>query len=60
MRENGIPNFPDPSEEGGIGLDMNELGLSGPDDPKLKAAEEKCKQFQPGGPGGGTNDRKSG
>ncbi|GIJ50885.1 hypothetical protein Val02_77710 [Virgisporangium aliadipatigenens] len=51
MRENGIPDFPDPSEEGGIALDLDKLGLSGPDDPRLKAAEEACKQYMPEGPG---------
>ncbi|GAA4717508.1 hypothetical protein Prum_020440 [Phytohabitans rumicis] len=59
MRANGVPNFPDPSEDGGIALDMSKLGLSGPDDPKLKAAEEKCKSFQPEGPEGGSKDQRT-
>lgn len=59
IRENGVPNFPDPSEEGGIALDMDKLGLSGPDDPKLKAAEEKCRSIMPGGgPGGARTTKK--
>jgi hypothetical protein len=52
MRENGIPDFPDPSEDGGIQLDIGKLGLDGPDDPRLKAAEEACKQYMPEGPAG--------
>ena len=42
MRENGVPNFPDPEEDGlmRIGPDV---GLD-PNDPTFKAAEEKCQQ----------------
>jgi hypothetical protein len=60
MRENGVPNFPDPSG-GGFQLDMNELGMSGPDDPKLKAAEEACNDLMPGpGPGATRESRSEG
>jgi len=59
MRENGVPNFPDPSEDGGIALDMGKLGLSGPDDPKLKGAEEKCKSVMPAGPEGGSKNQRN-
>lgn len=58
MRENGVPNFPDPSENGGFQLDMNELGLDGPDDPKLKAAEDKCRSIMPGPEGGQSRTEK--
>lgn len=48
MRENGVPNFPDPSEDGGMRLDMGKLGMD-PDDPRFKAAEQACAQFRPSG-----------
>jgi hypothetical protein len=52
MRENGVENFPDPKEDGGIviqggGPDSND-GLN-PDDPTFKAAQEKCAANLPGG-----------
>ncbi|MCD0453269.1 hypothetical protein LO762_29410 [Actinocorallia sp. API 0066] len=40
MRENGVPNFPDPSPDGGIQL-TPETGVN-PSDPAFKAAEAKC------------------
>jgi hypothetical protein len=52
VRDNGIPNFPDPQDDGSSRFDPNKLGLSGPDDPKLKAAFEKCRQLQPSPPPG--------
>lgn len=42
MRENGYPTFPDPDPSGKIKLDVGALGAS-PDDPKFKAAMEKCR-----------------
>ncbi|MFC6017997.1 hypothetical protein ACFP2T_17480 [Plantactinospora solaniradicis] len=53
MRDNGFPTWPDPEADGSMRVDLDKLGLSGPDDPKLKAAEEKCRQFQPSAPAGG-------
>ncbi|MBF9131522.1 hypothetical protein I0C86_21525 [Plantactinospora sp. S1510] len=53
MRDNGFPGWPDPEADGSMRVDFEKLGLSGPDDPKLKAAEEKCRQFQPATPAGG-------
>jgi hypothetical protein len=52
VRDNGIPEFPDPQDDGSSRFDPNKLGLSGPDDPKLKAAFEKCRQLQPSAPPG--------
>ena len=49
MRANGVPNFPDPGADGRLSVNLNDLGLT-PDDPKMKAAEEACKQFRPSGP----------
>jgi hypothetical protein len=46
MRDNGVENFPDPSEEGGISIQGEGLN---PDDPTLKAAHEKCASILPGG-----------
>jgi hypothetical protein len=50
MREHGLPNFPDPEANGGLMLD-EKSGIK-PDDPKFKAAQEACKQYQPSGKGG--------
>lgn len=50
MREHGLPNFPDPDPNGGLMLNKDS-GIT-PDDPKFKAAQEACKQFQPSGTGG--------
>lgn len=54
MRDNGFPGWPDPEADGSMRVDFGKLGLSGPDDPKLKAAEEKCRQFRPSAPAGGS------
>lgn len=58
MRENGVPNFPDPEPGGGIRLDGDELG-TGPGDPTFDKAEEKCAKFMPN-PDGGTQRKSSG
>ncbi|NUU21371.1 MAG: hypothetical protein HOV68_07620 [Streptomycetaceae bacterium] len=50
MRANGVPNFPDPSADGGAMIDQSQMGMT-PDDPKFKAAQQACAQFQPNGPG---------
>jgi hypothetical protein len=53
MRENGVPDFPDPSAEGGIRLDAGKLG-AGPGDPVFDKAQQKCDKYMPrpddGGP----------
>ncbi len=46
MRDHGIPNFPDPTDQG-LQVDNDKLGLSGPDDPKFKAAHEACSRLMP-------------
>lgn len=48
MRENGIPNFPDPNPDGGISIDSKKLGTS-PDSPVWKKAEAACAQYVPKG-----------
>jgi hypothetical protein len=45
VRENGVPNFPDPNAKGGFEL----RGISaGPDDPKLEAAMDACRGLSQG------------
>ncbi|MFY1689231.1 hypothetical protein [Plantactinospora sp. WMMB782] len=41
MRENGVPNFPDPQPDGTMQLGQGS-GIK-PDDPKVEAAMEKCR-----------------
>jgi hypothetical protein len=48
MRDNGVPNFPDPQSGGGIRIDES-IG----NDPDFQAAQQKCeKEFLPGAPAG--------
>ncbi|WBB65942.1 hypothetical protein [Micromonospora sp. WMMD812] len=44
MRENGVPEFPDPQPDGGIQLRLDVVNMK---DPKVKAAMEKCRQYAP-------------
>ncbi|MFC0503981.1 hypothetical protein [Micromonospora costi] len=44
MRENGVPEFPDPQPDGGIQLRLDQVNIK---DPKVKAAMEKCRQYAP-------------
>jgi hypothetical protein len=46
MRENGVPNFPDPDANGQIRIDGNKLGI-GPEDPKFAAADKACDKYRP-------------
>ena len=48
MRENGVPDFPDPQPNGSIQLDRGKLG-TGPGEPAFDKAQEKCSQFLPEG-----------
>jgi hypothetical protein len=47
MRENGVPDFPDPEADGSIRINKDMLGGKGPNDPTFKAAQEKCQHFAP-------------
>jgi hypothetical protein len=47
MRENGVPEFPDPQPDGGIRIDGSMA-----DDPDLQAADRKCKALMPERPKG--------
>jgi hypothetical protein len=51
MRENGVPEFPDPSEDGGIRIDGTKGGGLDPNSEAFKKAEAACKEFQPKRPG---------
>lgn len=44
MRASGVPNFPDPSSQGGIDLGS---GLN-PQSPAFQAAQGKCRKYLPG------------
>ncbi|WP_341718095.1 hypothetical protein QQG74_30665 [Micromonospora sp. FIMYZ51] len=46
MRENGVPDFPDPAPDGRIQVDRNKF-RSDLDDSTFKAAMEKCRQHVP-------------
>jgi hypothetical protein len=66
MRDNGFPTFPDPNADGGLAIDPSKLGITGKpeDDPKYRAADQKCQQYKPtpppGGGGGGTTTNTEG
>lgn len=55
MRDNGVENFPDPQDNGGITVQAggpgSDNGLN-PDDPTFQAAQEKCKSILPDGGAG--------
>jgi hypothetical protein len=48
MRENGVPDFPDPGPNGEIRIDKGKGG-TGPGDPEFEAAQQACAQFRPSG-----------
>jgi hypothetical protein len=50
MRDNGVPNFPDPGGGGG-GVNLEGTGIN-PQSPAFKAARQACRKFTPGGAGG--------
>jgi hypothetical protein len=52
MRLSGVPNFPDPKPGGGF-LFHTGAGVD-PSSAAFKAAQAKCKQFMPPGPGSGS------
>jgi hypothetical protein len=51
MRSHGVPHFPDPKAGGGF-LFRTSAGVD-PSSPAFNAAQAKCKQFLPAGPGSG-------
>ena len=50
MRDNGVPNFPDPTDEG-LQVDNDKLGVD-PNGEVYQAAQEKCADSMPKGPDG--------
>ncbi|GAA1770537.1 hypothetical protein [Luedemannella helvata] len=54
MRENGVPNMPDPQPDGRMLIDRG-AGVD-PESSAYKAAQDKCRNLLPGGvaPGGGS------
>lgn len=63
MRDHGIKDFPDPSPDGGMRIEMRPGSDMDPQNPKFQAAEEACKSLRPGGKGpigGASGDEKSG
>ena len=48
MRENGVPNFPDPNPDGSLSLDGQKIGM-GPGDPTFDKAEQACSKYRPSG-----------
>lgn len=59
MRENGVPNFPDPTDQG-LQIDNDKLGMN-PDDPRFKTADQACAKLMPAPPsGGGAPTRSNG
>lgn len=48
MRDNGVPDFPDPGPDGQFSLTHGEGGID-QDDPEFRAAMEECRDLAPGG-----------
>lgn len=48
MRENGVPDFPDPNPDGSIHFGAEKNGV-GPGNPTFDKAQEKCSQYRPSG-----------
>ena len=48
MRDNGVPNFPDPNADGSIRLEGDKVGM-GPGDPTFDKADEACSKYRPKG-----------
>jgi hypothetical protein len=48
MRDNGVPDFPDPDADGNMRLDGDKIGM-GPGDPTFDRADQACAKFRPQG-----------
>ena len=48
MRDNGVPDFPDPQPDGSVRLDGSKLG-TGPGNPTFDKADEACSKHRPSG-----------
>ena len=63
MRAHGIPDFPDPGSQGGIGIQVKPGSDLDPNNPRFQAANTACQKLMPGGGRGGslsTSGRGSG
>jgi hypothetical protein len=63
MRAHGIPDFPDPNSQGGIGIQARPGSDLDPNNPRFQAANTACQKLMPGGGRGGslsTSGRGSG
>jgi hypothetical protein len=49
MRTHGIPDFPDPNSQGGIGIKVQPGSDLDPNNPRFKAANSTCQHLMPGG-----------
>ncbi|MEV5829374.1 hypothetical protein AB0L25_27815 [Spirillospora sp. NPDC052242] len=56
MRDNGVADFPDPDSDGRLAIDGSKVDM---DSPAFKAAQEKCKEFDPPPPPEPAADRKA-
>jgi hypothetical protein len=54
MRENGVPDFPDPADDGSLRIQFdNRNGGTDPNSQAFKDAQAKCQQYMPRPPGSG-------
>ena len=51
MRENGVPDFPDPQPEGGLRIERGPNSGIDPDSQAFKSAQAACEQYMPRRPG---------
>ena len=54
MRAHGIPDFPDPTPQGGMEIRASAGSDLDPNSPLYKAADRACSRYMPGGGGGST------
>lgn len=54
MRENGIPDFPDPQPDGGMRVEFGQGTGIDPNSQTFKDAQAKCEQYMPGPRNGGS------
>jgi hypothetical protein len=54
MRENGVPNFPDPQADGGVRIEAGPGTGIRPDSQEFKDAHAKCEQYMPRRQAGGS------
>ena len=61
MRENGLPDFPDPGADGGISIHNDgSAGSLDPNSEVFKAAQQKCEQYRPTPPSGAPTVHENG